>query len=70
LHALPSPHGVPAGAVEWPQPDPALHVSVVHPLSSSQSSGVPVLHTAPWQVSAPLQTVVSAHAVPFGTLVY
>ena len=36
-------------------------------LLSLQLSGVPGAQTPAWQVSAPLQTVESAHEVPFGT---
>src|SRR5215831_17573160 len=34
---------------------------------SSQLSAVPGAQTPPWQVSEPLQTLVSAHDVPFAT---
>jgi hypothetical protein len=44
-----------------------LQLSVVHTFPSLQTSGVPAVHTPAWQVSAPLQTVESAHAVPFAT---
>jgi hypothetical protein len=48
---------------------PPLQPSVVHGLSSSQSSTVPPPQTPAVQVSAPLQTVVSAQAVPSPTFV-
>jgi len=44
-----------------------LQASVVHALASSQESGVPAVHVPPWQVSRPLHTVASAHAVPLAT---
>jgi hypothetical protein len=51
----------------WVHPLTGLQASVVQALPSSQSSGVPAAHTPLWQVSVPLQTVVSAHDVPFAT---
>ena len=47
-----------------------MHVSVVHGLPSSQSSGVPAVQTPAWQVSFPLHTVPSGHGVPFATEVF
>jgi hypothetical protein len=48
-------------------PVTTLHVSVVHALASLQLSAVPAAQVPLWHVSAPLQTFVSAHAVPFVT---
>jgi hypothetical protein len=48
----------------WVQPLTALQASVVQLLPSSQLSGVPAAQVPLWQVSAPLQTVASAHEVP------
>jgi hypothetical protein len=48
-------------------PKVGLQLSVVHTLPSLQVRGVPVVHTPAWQVSAPLQTLPSAQAVPFKT---
>jgi hypothetical protein len=41
-----------------------VQLSVVHASPSSQSSGAPAAHAPLWQVSLPLQTFPSAHAVP------
>jgi hypothetical protein len=67
LQTSPSAHGVPfvTGVLEHPKT--ALQLSVVQTLPSLQVSGVPPVQTPAWQVSAPLQTVPSAHAVPFRT---
>jgi hypothetical protein len=47
------------------QPDTGLHELSVHTLVSVQSSGVPAPQTpVALQVSAPLQTVASAHDAP------
>jgi hypothetical protein len=40
---------------------------LVHGLASLQSRAVPVVQTALWQVSVPLQTLPSLHEVPFRT---
>jgi hypothetical protein len=67
LHTVPSGHGVSfATAVFW-QPRTALQLSVVHTFPSLQLRAVPAVHVPPWQVSAPLHTVESAHGVPFAT---
>jgi hypothetical protein len=39
-------------------------------LPSSQLSGAPGVQTPLWQLSAPLQTLPSAHDVPFSTGVF
>src|SRR5262244_1103690 len=49
------------------QPFTGSHVSVVQTLLSLQLSGVPAMHVPLRQLSAPLQTVPSRHAVPFST---
>jgi hypothetical protein len=67
LHALPSGHGVPFSTAVAAHPVAGLQLSVVHTLPSLQTSGVPAAHTPAWQVSAPLQTLASAHAVPLAT---
>jgi hypothetical protein len=51
------------------QPLTGLQASVVQALPSLQLSGVPAAHTPAWHVSLPLQTVPSAHEVPFVTAV-
>jgi hypothetical protein len=52
------------------QPLTALQLSVVQTLLSLQLRAVPAVHVPPWQVSSPLQTVLSAHDEPFGTAVF
>jgi hypothetical protein len=52
------------------QPLMALQASVVHALPSLQLSAGPGVQTPLWQVSAPLQTVLSAHDVPLGTATF
>src|SRR5438093_1979472 len=55
----------------------AIMTSCAQPVIGSQASiapalqlgGVPGVHTPDWQVSAPLQTLASAHDVPFATAV-
>src|SRR5262249_39015162 len=64
LQTLPSRHGVPFGTGVWAQPVTELQVSAVHGLPSSQLTHVPGTQTPARQVSAPLQTFVSAHDVP------
>jgi hypothetical protein len=63
LHAL-----QPAMGVCW-QPLTELQESVVQAFPSLQLSAVPAAHVPFWQVSAPLQTLLSEHAVPFRTAV-
>jgi hypothetical protein len=67
LQRLPSSHGVPlaTGAV-W-QPVAGLQLSVVQTLPSLQVRGVPAVQVAAWQVSAPLQRLLSLHGVPLVT---
>src|SRR5262249_61986348 len=55
----------PDSGANW-HPASAAQVSVVHASPSSQTSGVPGVHTPPEQVSSPLQTVPSGHGVPSG----
>jgi hypothetical protein len=49
------------------QPKTAWQLSVVQTLPSSHVRGVPAVQTPAWQVSAPLQTLPSAQAVPLST---
>jgi hypothetical protein len=67
LQTLPSVHEVPfvTGVLEHPKT--GSHESVVQTLESLQVSAVPVVQEPLWQVSAPLQMLPSAHAVPFRT---
>jgi hypothetical protein len=67
LQTSPSRQGVPLTTVVFWQPVTGSQLSVVHGLLSSQLSAVPAVHTPPWQVSLPLQTLPSGHAVPFTT---
>jgi hypothetical protein len=67
LHTVPSAHDEPSGRGAVRQPATGLQLSVVHGLPSLQVRGVPAVHTPPWQVSAPLHTVASAHEVPSGS---
>jgi hypothetical protein len=69
LQRFASAHEVPFSTAVAAHPVTALQLSDVHTLPSLQTSGVPAVHTPAWQVSAPLQTVESGHAVPFATLV-
>ena len=62
-----SAHGVPLGTGVFWQPRAGSQVSVVHALESLQLSGVPAVQVPLWQVSSPLQTLVSAHEEPLGT---
>jgi hypothetical protein len=70
LHRVLSGQDVPLATFVCPQPLVALQVSVVQTLPSLQLSAVPALHTPPWQVSAPLHTVLSGHGVPFRTALF
>src|SRR5215468_94231 len=67
LQASPSEHAVPSVTAGCSQPFTASQVSVVHGLLSLQLSGVPGAQVPASQVSAPLQTSPSEHAVPSGT---
>jgi hypothetical protein len=69
LQTLPSVHEEPFGSGVLAHPVTGLQLSVVQTLPSLQLSGVPAVQTPPWQVSAPLHTVASAHAVPLGRAV-
>jgi hypothetical protein len=50
------------------QPTIGSQVSDVQTLPSSQFGGVPDVQTPVWQVSAPLQSVASAHELPLGSV--
>jgi hypothetical protein len=67
LQVLPSLHAVPLVTLVLAQPVVALQVSVVQTLESLQLRAVPAVQVPLWQVSAPLHTVLSGHAVPFST---
>jgi hypothetical protein len=70
LQRLESEQDVPLATGVLTQPVAGLQESVVQTLLSLQSGGVPGLHVPPWQVSAPLQRLVSAHDVPLATAVF
>jgi hypothetical protein len=67
LQTLLSRHGVPFSTAVVAHPVAGLQLSVVQTFPSLQTSGVPAAQVPLWQVSAPLQTLPSAHAVPFAT---
>jgi hypothetical protein len=69
LQTVASRHGVPLATGVFEQPKTGLQASVVQTLLSLQLSGVPAVQVPPWQVSAPLQTLLSRHAVPLSTAV-
>jgi hypothetical protein len=66
LQALPSAHAEPFGSDGFWQPVTGLQLFAVHGLPSLQLSGAPAVQVPDWHVSSPLQTVLSAHDVPFG----
>jgi len=66
LQTLPSAHEVPLSTAMFWQPATGSQLSVVHTLPSLQLSAVPAVHTAAWQVSLPLHTLLSPQGVPFG----
>jgi len=68
--ALPSLHEVPFNTGVVVQPKVVLQLSVVQALPSLHVSGVPLVQVPLWQVSVPLQTLVSLHVVPFRTGVF
>jgi hypothetical protein len=70
LHTSPSAQGVPFTTGVFEHPKTGSQLSVVHTLLSSQLIGVPAEHTPLWQVSSPLQTLPSGHAVPLSTGVF
>jgi hypothetical protein len=67
LQMLVSAHEVPFKRGVFWQPKLGSQLSDVHTFESLQLSGVPAVHVLLWQVSAPLQTLPSLHAVPFAT---
>jgi hypothetical protein len=62
VQGLPSSHAVAAGALVWPQPEPAAQLSTVHALPSSQFSAGPPTHPPPAHWSAVV------HALPSSQL--
>jgi len=70
LQTLPSPQLVPLRTGLLAQPKAGSHESLVQTFESLQLSGVPEVQDPLWQVSAPLQTSPSRHAVPLTTGVF
>jgi hypothetical protein len=66
LQMLPSGHAVPLSTGALLQPVTALQVSFVQTFESLQLSAVPPVQEPLWQVSSPLQTLLSVHVEPFG----
>lgn len=64
LQTLPSVQFVPFETTTWVTPVTGLQESAVHGLLSSTTGALPAVQVPAWHVSAPLQTVPSAHAVP------
>jgi hypothetical protein len=67
LQTFPSGQGLPFSTAVAEQPVAGAQLSVVHTFPSLQTSGAPAAQVPFWQVSAPLQRLVSAHDVPFAT---
>jgi hypothetical protein len=67
LHTLPSPHDVPFSTGVLAQPKTGSQLSVVQTLLSLQLRAVPAVQVPLWQVSLPLHTLLSGHAVPLAT---
>jgi hypothetical protein len=67
LQTLASRQVVPLATLVLAHPVVALQESVVQTLESLQLSAVPAVQVPPWQVSAPLHTVLSGQAVPLST---
>ena len=67
LQTLPSLHDVPFATGVVVQPKIASQPSAVQTLLSLQLRAVPAVQVPFWHVSVPLQTLASAHVVPFST---
>jgi hypothetical protein len=71
LHTVASSHAVPLATGVWVTPVVGLQASVVHGLLSFVTSGVPATQVpVALQVSWPLHTVASSHAVPLANGVW
>ena len=66
MQTFPSEQAVPFATLVAVQPVVGLQASVVHGFESLQTSGVPAVQAPLWQVSAPLQRLLSAHDAPLG----
>jgi hypothetical protein len=64
VQRLPVSHGVPLVTLVRTQPVAGSQVSIVHGLSSSQSTSSP-MQTPLWQVSLVVHGFSSSHALPF-----
>jgi hypothetical protein len=69
LQAFPSAHDVPFATTVTVQPVAGTQLSVVQGLPSLQTSAEPAVQVPAWQVSVPLQRLVSAQEVPLVTFV-
>src|SRR5262245_26003210 len=67
LQTFASAHDVPLATGECWQPVAGLQLSLLHGFPSSQSGAVPGMQVPDVHVSTPLQSLLSAHEVPFGT---
>jgi hypothetical protein len=70
LHTVESAHEEPLGNAGFEQPVLALQLSAVQAFPSLQLSGVPAVQTPDWQVSLPLQRLLSRHDVPLATTAF
>jgi hypothetical protein len=67
LQSAETEHGVQPGTGTVWQPRVGLQLSVVQAFPSLQLSGSPGAQTPDWQISLPLQALLSEHPVPFRT---
>jgi hypothetical protein len=67
LQTFVSLHDVPLSTGVFTQPEEVLQESVVQTLPSLQLRAVPAVHVPLWQVSSPLQGLLSAQVVPLVT---
>jgi hypothetical protein len=68
LHTVESAHDVPLERFVFWHPVTELQTSEVQRLPSSQLSAAPAVQMPPWQDSAPLHTLPSAHGVLLATV--
>jgi hypothetical protein len=69
LHTVLSAQDEPFATAVLTQPVAGLQLSAVQAFESLQLSAVPAAHVPLWQVSVPLQRLLSAHEVPLVTFV-
>jgi hypothetical protein len=70
LQALPSVHEVPLATLTFWQPVAGTQESVVQALPSLQLGAALAVQVPLWQVSTPLQALLSLHVVPLATMVF